>query len=685
MSITERLRSGEAGRKAREQRRFSERSHSTKGVHRLWVALVMSGLALGLATGCASDDSDGPGVLAGQLADAISQGGLALIPKTPDTLTIDAVTQADEVLSPLETATGAAGAPVQVVSVSEPTDRNNVGSQATAQLAWDWDFGNGEAWQYTTAAELEVIADTGGGNPGWAVHWDPAILAPGLEAGERVVVQRVPAPRASILDGQGHPLVEARPVWRIGIDKTFIPADQWESASRGLVALIDSVGYTFNPDDFVAKVNAAGERAFVELITLRQEAFPGFRSDVEHVIGARALDEMRDLAPSANFARPMIGNVGEATAELIEQSNGRLVVGDTTGLSGLQRYYDEQLAGSPGITVSITNATDYVAGMTRDVFSIPPTPGVDLETTFDVAAQTKAEEILASVDPAVAIVAIRVSTGEVIVAANGPGSGSFNTAILGQYPPGSTFKVIDALALHRHGVNADSMVQCPETIEVDGRVFQNVPGYPSAALGEVPFRTAFANSCNTAFIGQANVVPERDLATAGADLGLGVYAPLGIGAAFGDVPDEATGTTHAANLLGQGSIQASPFAMARVAASVAAGHRVDPVLVRPTIPSAEVPDEAEPASSLTEEEASFLREMMGAVVSEGSAGILSDIPGIVGAKTGTAQFGDGSQNHTWMIAIMGDYAVAVFVEVGEFGATTSGPLMHQFLQYLATR
>jgi cell division protein FtsI/penicillin-binding protein 2 len=224
-------------------------------------------------------------------------------------------------------------------------------------------------------------------------------------------------------------------------------------------------------------------------------------------------------------------------------------------------------------------------------------------------------------------------------------------------------------------------VPCTETIEVDGRVFQNVPGYPADAVGEVPFRTAFANSCNTAFISQRNLISAAELTAAAADLGLGVPSPLGLGAYFGSVPDDATGTQFAADLLGQGTVQASPFGMARVAASVAAGHRVDPVLVRPVSPSqVEVP-----ASSLTEEETAFVRDLMGSVVAEGSAAMLQDIPGIVGAKTGTAQFGDGSQNHTWMIAIMGDYAVAVFVEIGEFGATTSGPIMHEFLQYLATR
>jgi cell division protein FtsI/penicillin-binding protein 2 len=145
---------------------------------------------------------------------------------------------------------------------------------------------------------------------------------------------------------------------------------------------------------------------------------------------------------------------------------------------------------------------------------------------------------------------------------------------------------------------------------------------------------------------------------------------------YGNVPADATPAQHAATLIGQDRIEVSPFTMARVAASVAAGKRVDPVLVRPETPAE--PGEV-PASALTADEAATLRTLMGGVVENGSAGILRDVPGIVGAKTGTAQFGDGSQQHTWMIAIAGDLAVAVFVEVGERGSTTSGPIMHAFL------
>ncbi|NKY06801.1 penicillin-binding protein, partial [Cellulomonas hominis] len=89
------------------------------------------------------------------------------------------------------------------------------------------------------------------------------------------------------------------------------------------------------------------------------------------------------------------------------------------------------------------------------------------------------------------------------------------------------------------------------------------------------------------------------------------------------------------------------------------------------------------AQPLTGAEADALRSMMRAVVTEGGGDFLQDVPGAeVIAKSGTAQYGSGAdlQNHAWMIAGYGDLAVAVFVETGDFGSTTSGPLLEDFLR-----
>ena len=338
----------------------------------------------------------------------------------------------------------------------------------------------------------------------------------------------------------------------------------------------------------------------------------------------------------------------------------------------------------------------------RQLFHTDPVAGSPLQTSLDVGLQTAAEGILAPVPGSSAIVAIRPSPGEVLVAASGPNGDGLSTATVGQYAPGSTFKVAGALALLRTGLTPDSTVTCPPKVVVDGYTFTNVPDYPSKALGDIPLRTAFAHSCNTAFVGQADAVPADALLAAARSLGLDPAPALGFPAFLATVPTDSTGTDHAASMIGQGRVVASPLGMATVAASVGAGHTVTPVLVKsapgaapaaaaasaatapgaPT-PSATATEPSTPVKPLTQAEADTLRGLMRAVVTDGTATLLKDVPAPdVAAKTGTAEFQgpQGLANHAWLIAIHGDLAVAAFVETGDFGATTAGPLVDAFLK-----
>jgi cell division protein FtsI/penicillin-binding protein 2 len=145
------------------------------------------------------------------------------------------------------------------------------------------------------------------------------------------------------------------------------------------------------------------------------------------------------------------------------------------------------------------------------------------------------------------------------------------------------------------------------------------------------------------------------------------------------VPPPEGETEAAADLIGQGKVLASPMAMATVAASVAAGRAVLPVLL-PDLETAQT----EPTAPLTAGEATALRGLMRAVVTDGSGSFLLGLPGEVGAKTGTAEYGSPGASgslptHTWMIATQGDLAVAVFVETGESGSRTAGPILERFL------
>jgi cell division protein FtsI/penicillin-binding protein 2 len=146
----------------------------------------------------------------------------------------------------------------------------------------------------------------------------------------------------------------------------------------------------------------------------------------------------------------------------------------------------------------------------------------------------------------------------------------------------------------------------------------------------------------------------------------------------GTLAEAGSRTGHAASMIGQGRVLASPMAMAVVAASVARGGTVVPTL----LPQQHT-DAAAPPHPLTASEADRLRALMRGVVTRGSGALLAGLPGPpVLAKTGTAEFGTTLplKTHAWMVAVHGDLAVAVFVDVGASGSGTAGPVLERFLR-----
>ena len=542
------------------------------------------------------------------------------------------------------------------------------GDKATAALHYAWHLPGGNTWEYDETARLELTDKT------WAVVVDDdSFVAPRLGLGKTMSVHTVSPTRGDILGAGDVPLVTPRPVLRIGIDKTKVTAAaQLVASARALAKLVDVA-----LPAYVKQVKAAGSKAFVEAITLRKaDAKAAVTAGVAGIPGGVALEGTRPLAPTRDFARPILGTVGPVTAEIVQKSEGVYEAGDEAGISGLESRYDERLRGTPGIVVTGRQADD----SSELLYSVEPKPGEPLHTTLDVQLQTEAERLLANVKPARALVAIRPSTGEVLAAASGPGGNGLSTATVGQYAPGSTMKVVSSLALLRAGLRPNSPVTCPPTVVVNGKTFKNYSDYPPGQLGNIDLARAVANSCNTAFIGQRAKVKQQALADAAASLGLGVDHDLGYPVFLGSVPAQAgSETEHAASMIGQGKVLASPIAMASVAASVASGRTVVPTLVSD---AAKVT--AEPSTPLTRPEAAQLRSLMRGVVTSGSGAFLSDLPGPpVLAKTGTAEFGEQSppQTHAWMIAVHGDLAVAVFVDVGQSGSRTAGPILESFLRF----
>jgi cell division protein FtsI/penicillin-binding protein 2 len=618
------------------------------------VALVGVGSACSVLGG---DEADPAADLADDLAAALSGHSLGDVPLVDEGVR-DAFA---EVVTPLD------DVPV-TVSVADVREVEEEG-RADVTLAWRWDVTDATPWEYDTSVSL-VNQD----GSAWQVAWSPDDLAPDLAEGDTLGLRTLTPVRGDITGDGGQVLVTERPVLRYGLDKTKVEGAQVARSARRIAQALD-----VDVASYVERAEAMGPDAFVEAVVLREddalEVLPAFRK----VRGALAVRDTLPLAPTREFAAALLGRVGPATAELVEGSEGRIVAGDEVGVSGLQARYDEQLTGTRGTAVVARDAKDQL----RTLFEVPAVDGTDLVTTLDAPLQSKAEDALATLGddaPPAALVAIRPSDGAILATANGVGAAGADLASTGQYAPGSTFKVVSSLALLRSGLEPDSRVACPATTVVDGRSFKNYDDYPSSSLGDITLAQAVAQSCNTAFIGNAGRLAPGDLTAAAQALGLGTDHDLGFPVYFGQVPPPETETGAAADLIGQGTVLASPFAMATVAASVSAGRAVLPVL----LPEHQV-QQTPPERPLTPTEAGTLRGFMRAVVTTGSGRFLVDVPGEVGAKTGTAEHGEPDAagelpTHAWMIATRGDLAVAVFVGTGVSGSQTAGPVLEAFLR-----
>ncbi len=455
---------------------------------------------------------------------------------------------------------------VQVTSVDLADDR----SSGTVTFANTWTVHEGKApWVTSTTMPIVRVGD------GWAGRWSPAVMAPGLGAQERLRAARLTPTRGDVLGDGGQAIVTSRPVVRVGIDRTGIADDSVAAAAaRRLAAVVD-----VDAGELAGRVAKAGDVAFVEAITYRADSddLRAARPGLADIPGARLVQGTLPLAPTSAFARAVLGSVGEATAEIVEKSKGRIRSGDVTGLSGLQASQDATLFGSSGFVVQAWEPAPAGSAATpasRDLFRVAATDGRDVKTSLSIRHELAAEAALNSVGPASSIVAIRPSDGHVLAAASGPGSEGQPTATLGRYAPGSTFKVVTSLALLRAGLTPDSPVTCPQTTVVDGRTFKNYDNYPASQTGTVPLRTAIAQSCNTALITARGRLEPNALAQAAAALGLTGSPTLGVPAELGSVPAPTTETERAAAMIGQGKVLATPLGMATVAASIAHGAPV---------------------------------------------------------------------------------------------------------------
>jgi cell division protein FtsI/penicillin-binding protein 2 len=523
------------------------------------------------------------------------------------------------------------------------------------------------AWTVPDIGEFEYLSDAIGLNldgDRWRIAWAEDVVHPDLQRGERLGTTEEPPPRAPILDRKGRELVSVQPVVEVGV----VPENltDAEAAVAEIAELTDADAETFQ-----AAIDAAEPGNFVPAITLRESEFEAVEQELNAIPGTEFGRRELPLAPNRDFARVLLGSVGPATEEQIEESNGELDLDDLVGQGGLQAAFEDQLAGTPARAVVIRNSEDEAV---ETLEGTAAEDGEPLETTLDLKVQDAAEKALGEVEGKAGLVAIEPSTGDLLAVANRPTDDGFNRAMAGQYPPGSTFKVVTTTALLDAGLDPEETVDCPATIEAGGREFVNFEG---SAAGAVPFSTDFAQSCNTAFVSLADrLEPDSLRETARTYFGFGANYDLAGDAFSGKVPESRDETEQAAAMIGQARILASPLAMAGVAAAVQDGAWRQPRLVADD-PS----DEAEP---LPADDAETLRTLMRSVITSGTGTALASVLGEPIGKSGTAEYGSGDPppTHAWFVAAREDVAVAVIVEDGTSGGEVAAPIVADFLTRL---
>ncbi|MEV4717664.1 penicillin-binding transpeptidase domain-containing protein [Micromonospora noduli] len=647
------------------------RPHRPNPARRLAAAVTTALLAAGVLVGCSGDDGPQRTVdafLAGWRSGDLQAVGL-IDPLGSKLPSADVAREIKDLSGEL------ASTPPKLTRRGEPKITKDI---ATTTVQVEWALPGQTRWAYDREVRLAH-----GDDDQWQVIWEPKVVHEQLTKGDRLALRRDPGARAAVLDNAGKPLVTPRPVVRVGVQPNGVTdlkklVKDLDAAFKAIrPALVPGVDLADLPD----RVAKAEPGAFVEVVSLREEAYRQIKPRIYDLPGTKFISDKIDLAPTREFARALLGTVDQAQADDLAAHPDRYVVGDLVGHGGLQGRYDERLRGGPGLTVVVERPAEggKLEPTGAELFRREPQPGQALKTTLDVAVQNSADGALRAEPRRSALVAIRISDGTVLAAANGPGPAGENLAFDAQVPPGSTFKMVSTLGLlDRGAVTLDGPVDCKKTFTVDGRSFKNSDNFE---LGSVPFRTDFAKSCNTAFAALAPKLGGDGLAAAGRSLGLEGQWDLGTDAFTGKVSTGGSLAEQAAASFGQGTTLVSPLAMAGATAAVARGRFEQPKLLIDPAPAKPAPA----GEQLKPESVKALRTMMREVVTAGTGSALKDVPGEVYGKTGTAEYDDNpAHTHAWFVGWRGDVAFAVFVEKGGASTASAVPIAERFLRALPT-
>jgi hypothetical protein len=408
---------------------------------------------------------------------------------------------------------------------------------ATAAFTARLELGGLGPWEYK--GSLDLARSDGR----WLVRWSRATVHPQLGPGMHFGRTRTWPERAAVTAADGTALTAMAPVVSVGIEPRRVQDRAVVTAALQQHAGVD-------PARVDSLLDRPGLRpdVFVPVIDLREERYNGVRTKLQPVPGLVFRRTTARLTPSESFARHTIGRVGEVTADRLKELGEPYQVGDQVGLTGLEAGRERELAGRPSGEVRLERdgGNEVVATLAR----IEGAQGAAVATTLDGAVQTAADRALEGVTLPAALVAVDIGTGAVRAVASRPLDQAFNRALAGRYPPGSTFKIVTAAGLLGSGTAPDAPLSCPPEATVGGKRFRNFEG---ESAGTIPFRQAFAHSCNTAFVQAASRLPDDRLGQSAEQFGFGVDLGLPVAAAGGEFPPPKDDAERAAAAIGQGA------------------------------------------------------------------------------------------------------------------------------------
>ncbi len=511
-------------------------------------------------------------------------------------------------------------------------------------------------WSYETTLVLV-------GGPPWTSIWTTTALHPSLEPGDVLSVDRAWLPRASILAAGGTALAGVESVKVVGVVPSRVEnLEQLKSELARLGGIDPAV-----VDEELGRP-AVQPDWFIPVGNLKLVVYASVGEEIEALPGVIVRDGSERLPFRDNFAHHLVGSVGPITADQLDLLGFPYGPTDVVGQTGIEAEYESQLAGRPRTAIVRVNKFGRVA---EDLFVIEAQIPTDVVTTIDIDVQTAIAQAMRDTAFPTAIVVVESATAQVRGIASGPSADGFDRAILGTYPPGSTFKVITATALLENGYSAVTAVECPPDVILGGRSIRNAG---ELDLGTIRLTQAFAVSCNTAFAASTiDALTPRLLQEVAASFGFGTEPDLGVPSASSSFPVPGDVAELATAAIGQGRVLASPVHMASVAGAVAAGAWRPPTLISQPTRSEGLELERSAVSSL--------RDMMRAVITSGT-GANAAVPGVsVFGKTGSAEFGGGDDpdTHAWFIGYWDDLAIAVVVEGGGGGGSVAAPIAQRII------